>query len=181
VTEEEFKMCLKWKDLKGTDIWTCTACESANENLDKKVKEVNAKVEEIRKDLKVIGDKQEQSELREQVRDTKVEAQATELAAMKERMAMLELNSGTNILREVEERKSRGTNLVFYKIPEVDISETIEFRKKEGEKRVRMQKMQDHCWLDLTVSRPQTPSWREPTDFQSLLMQVSGRLQFSQT
>ena len=45
-------MCVKWKELKGTEIWTCTACESANENLDKKVKEVNAKVEEIKKDLK---------------------------------------------------------------------------------------------------------------------------------
>ena len=48
VTDEEFQMCLKWKDLKGSDIWTCTACESANETLDKKIKEVNAKVEEIR-------------------------------------------------------------------------------------------------------------------------------------
>ena len=79
-------MCVKWKELKGTEIWTCTACESANENLDKKVKEVNAKVEEIKKDLKVMEEKQDQADLREQLRDTKVVSQATELEALRERM-----------------------------------------------------------------------------------------------
>ena len=98
-------MCLKWKEMKGTDIWTCSPCESANETLDKKVKEVNAKVEEVKKDLKVVGDKQDQFELREKVRDIKVEAQAAELAELKERMALLENNSGVKIVREVEEKE----------------------------------------------------------------------------
>ena len=135
VSDDEFKMCLKWKELKGTDIWTCSSCESANENLDKRVREVNAKVEEVKKDMKVMEDKHEQLELREQVRDTKVETQAAELAALKERMVMLEANSGANILKEVEERKSRETNLVFHRIPE-DTGERAEARKEDDEKRV---------------------------------------------
>ena len=135
VTTEEFKMCLKWKEMKGTDIWTCSPCESANENLDKRVKEVNAKVEEVKKDLKEMGHKQEQSELREQVRDTKVETQAAELAALKERITILEGNSGVKVLREVEERKSREANLVFYRIPE-GAGVKAETRKEEDEKRV---------------------------------------------
>ena len=106
-------MCIKWKELKGTDIWTCSPCESANENLDKKIKEVNAKVEEVKKDLKEIGDKQEQAELREQVRDTKVETQTAEITALKERMALLEANSSDKVLKEVDERKTREMNLVF--------------------------------------------------------------------
>ena len=129
-------MCLKWKDLKGTDIWTCSPCESANESLDKRVKEVNAKVEEVKKDLKDIGDKQEQTELREQLRDNKVETQAAEITALKERMAILEANSGDKILMEVDERKSREGNLMFYRIPEVD-ADRAEVRKSEDEKRVR--------------------------------------------
>ena len=136
VSEEEFRMCLKWKDLKGTDIWTCSPCESANENLDKRVKEVNAKVEEVKKDLKEIGDKQDQAEIREQLRDTKVDTQAAEITALKERMALLEANSGDKVLREVEERKTKETNLVFYRIPEVE-EERGEVRREEDEKRVR--------------------------------------------
>ena len=131
-------MCLKWKELKGSDSWTCTACESANENLDKKVKEVNAKVEEIKKDLKVIGDKQDQSELREQPRDTKAEVQAAEIVDLRERMAKLEADSGVQTLREVEERKSRESNLMFYRIPEVDRAERVEVRRDGDEKRVKM-------------------------------------------
>ena len=136
VTEEELKMCLKWKDLKGTDIWTCSPCESANENLDKRVKEVNAKVEEVKKDLKVMGDKQDQAELVEQVRDTRVESQAAEITALKERMAMLEANPGDKVLKEVEDRKTKEMNLVFYRIPEVD-EERAEVRRNEDEKRVK--------------------------------------------
>ena len=68
-TMEEYKMCLKWKEMMGADIWTCSPCESANENLDKRVKEVNSIVEEVKKDMKVLGDKQEQ--VREQLRDSK--------------------------------------------------------------------------------------------------------------
>ena len=131
-------MCVKWKELKGTEIWTCTACESANENLDKKVKEVNAKVEEIKKDLKLMEEKQDQADLREQLRDTKVVSQATELEALRERMAKLEADSGAQTLREVDDRKSRETNLVFYRIPEVDKAERVEVRKEGDEKRVRL-------------------------------------------
>ena len=131
-------MCIKWKELKGTEIWTCTACESANEELDKKVKKVNAKVEEMKKDLRVISDKQDQSELREQLRDTKVDSQAADMVALRERLAKLEASSGDQILREVEERKNRESNLVFYRIPEVDRAERVEVRKQGDEKRVRM-------------------------------------------
>ena len=116
--------------MKGTDIWTCSPCESANENLDKKVKEVNAKVEEVKKDLKEIGVKQEQSELREQVRDNKVEAQAAEISELKARMALLEANSGIKILKEVEERKSRESNLVFYRIQRLMGQKGQKSRKK---------------------------------------------------
>ena len=123
--------------MKGTDIWTCSPCESANETLDKKVKEVNAKVEEVKKDLKVVGDKQDQFELREKVRDIKVEAQAAELAELKERMALLENNSGVKIVREVEERKSRETNLVLHRIPE-DRSERAEVGRDSDEQRVKL-------------------------------------------
>ena len=131
-------MCLKWKELKGTDIWTCTACESANENLDKKVKEVNAKVDEIKKDLKVMEDKQDQADLREQLRDTKVDSQAAQLVELRERMSKPEANSGPQILREVDDRKNRENNLVFYRIPEVDRTERVEVRREGDEKRVRM-------------------------------------------
>ena len=99
---------------------------------------MNAKVEEVKKDLKEIGDKQEQSELREQVRDNKVEAQAAEISELKARMALLEANSGVKVLREVEERKSRESNLVFYRIPEVDRAERTEVRKEEDERRVKI-------------------------------------------
>ena len=129
-------MCLKWKDLKGTDIWTCSPCESANESLDKRVKEVNAKVEEVKKDLKDIEDKQDKAELREKLRDTKIDTHAAELIAMKERMALLEASSGDTILKEMEDRKSMELNLVFYRVPEVD-GERAEVRREEDEKRVK--------------------------------------------
>ena len=42
------------------------------------------------------------------------ETQAAELESLKEIVAILEVYSGANILKEVEERKSREANLVFY-------------------------------------------------------------------
>ena len=76
--------------------------------------------------------------LREQVRDNKVEALAAEISELKARMALLEANSGVKVLREVEERKSRESNLVFYRIPEVDRAERTEVGKEEDEKRVKI-------------------------------------------
>jgi seryl-tRNA synthetase len=111
----------QWKELKGTDIWTCSPLESANENLDRKIKEVNAKVEEVKKE---IGDKQDQP-------------QTAEITALKERMALLEANSGYKILKEVEERKTREMNLVFYRIPEED-EDRSEVRREEDETRVKL-------------------------------------------
>ena len=72
------------------------------------------------------------------MRDTKVEAQAAELTTLNEKMALPGANSGVKILREVEERKSREVNLVFYRIPEVDGAERVEVKKKEDKKRVRL-------------------------------------------
>ena len=118
VTAEEYKMCLKWKEMRGADIWSCSPCERANENLDRKVKEVNSLVEGVKKDLKVIGDKQDQAEVREQLRDSKVDSQAAELAELRERMAKLETNSGNSIIREFDERKIRECNIVIHQLPE---------------------------------------------------------------
>ena len=72
------------------------------------------------------------------MRDNKVVAQAAEISELKARMALLEANSGVKVLREVEERKSRESNLVFYRIPEVDRAERTEVRKEEDEKRVKI-------------------------------------------
>ena len=52
-------------------------------------------------------------------------------------MAILEANSGAKILKEVEERKSREANLVFYGIPE-GAGERAEVRREEDEKRVNL-------------------------------------------
>ena len=118
VSQEEFKMCIKWKELKGGDIWTCSPCTSANENLDKMVREVNSKVEEVKKDLQVLSEKQGQAEVREQLRDNKVDTQAAELEALKERMAKMEASSGNSVLKEIDERKLRENNVIIHRLPE---------------------------------------------------------------
>ena len=41
-------------------------------------------------------------------------------------------------MREVDERKNRERNLVFYRIPEVARADRAEIRREEDEKRVRM-------------------------------------------
>ena len=60
---------------KEVDIWACASCESSNEAIDNKIKEINAKVDEVKKDVTQLGDKQDKVELREQVMATRVDNQ----------------------------------------------------------------------------------------------------------
>ena len=71
-------------------------------------------MEGVKKDVKVIGDKQEQPEVREQLRDSKFESQVSELADLRERMAKLEANSGNSALHEIVSRKIREGNIVIH-------------------------------------------------------------------
>ena len=145
---EEYKMCLKWKDMRGADIWTCLPCESANESLDRRVKEVNSKVEEVKKDLKVLGDRQEQVEVREQLRDSKFDSQAAELAVLKDRMSKLEANSGNSVFREIDERKIRESNIVIHQLQETEGDTAME--RREGDE-FKVQELLDTLSVKLTV------------------------------
>ena len=75
LTQEEYQQALKWKEKREVDIWACASCESSNEAIDNKIKEINAKVDEVKKDVTQLGDKQDKVELREQVMATRVDNQ----------------------------------------------------------------------------------------------------------
>ena len=67
LTQEEYQQALKWKEKREVDIWACAPCESAYAALDNKIKEINAKVEEVKKDVTELGDRQDNTELRERL------------------------------------------------------------------------------------------------------------------
>ena len=94
VTQEEYQQALKWKEKREVDIWACASCESSNEAIDNKIKEINAKVDEVKKDVTQLGDKQDKVELREQVMVTRVDKQDSEIKELRDRMAQMEADSG---------------------------------------------------------------------------------------
>ena len=71
LTQEEYQQALKWKEKREVDIWACAPCEIANEALDNKIKEINAQVEEVKKDVSELGDRQDKTELKDQVMATR--------------------------------------------------------------------------------------------------------------
>ena len=104
----------------------------------------------MKKDLKVIGDKQDQAEVREQLRDSKVDSQAAEIVDLRERMAKLEATSGNSILREFDERKIRECHIVVHQLPESQ-GQTAQERKEGDETKV--QGLLDVLTLKLNVKQ----------------------------
>ena len=131
------------------DIWSCAPCESSSEALDNKIKEVNAKVDEVKKDVKEIGDRQDSADLREQVRDTRVDKQDTEIAALRERLARLEADSGNHILGEIDDRKLREQNVIIHGIPELQ-NDSIQAKKEADQ--ATLQYLLDTLGLNINVS-----------------------------
>ena len=150
LTQEEYQQALKWKEKREVDIWACPPCESSNEALDNKIKEINSKVDEVKKDVKEIADRQDKAELRDQVMDTRVSKQDNELQVLKERLAHLEADSGKHLLREMDDRKLREANVVIHKIPECD-SDSAKDRRESDEATV--QYLIDTIGLKIDVSQ----------------------------
>ena len=134
VTQEEFKMCVKWKEMRGVDIWACTPCTSANENLDKMVRELNSKVEEVKRTYS-LG-RQAGKGWGEGEAEGWVGTQSGYwAAALRERMTKLEANSGNSVLKEIDERKLRENNVIIHRLPEA-MGDTAFVKREDDQNRV---------------------------------------------
>ena len=91
---------------------------------------------------------QEKAETREQARDRKIEQQEKELRELREKVDKMAEDTGSNAVKEMDERESKNNNLVFHHI--------LEGREREGiakkeEDMAAIQKVLDYLKVKVVV------------------------------
>lgn len=164
MSEDLYTALQKIQEAGQQPMWACLACDSATAKLQKIANAQEKRLDGVEKTQKELKDQQEKAEAREQARDRKMEHQEAELRKLREKVDKMAEDTGSNAIKEMDERESKTNNLVFHHILEGREREGID---KKEEDMASVQKVLDYLKVKVVV--------REETRLCRRMGEVKGR------
>ena len=103
------------EELGNDCCWTCQHCQEAHLKTEQVMKAMSSRMKSVEEKVERIETKQEQIEDKQELIVAKQEKVNTEV---EERLKKLELNTGSKVITEIDERTDRSNNLVVHRVPE---------------------------------------------------------------
>ena len=148
MSEDLYTALQKIQEAGQQPMWACVACESATAKLQKIANAQEKRMDGFERAQDELKVQQEEAETREQARDRKIEQQEKELRELREKVDKMAEDTGSNAIKEMDERESKNNNLVFHHI--------LEGREREGiakkeEDMAAIQKVLDYLKVKVVV------------------------------
>ena len=110
---------LKWivmgEKLGNDCCWTCQHCQEAHIKTEQAIKAMSSRMKTVEHKVDRCEAKQEQMEDKQELNVAKQDKVNTEF---EDRLKKLELNSGSGVIREIDDRMDKSNNLVVHRMPE---------------------------------------------------------------
>ena len=101
----------------GNDCcWTCQHCQEAHIKTEQAIKAMSSRMNKVEQKVEQVEAKQDKLEDKQELNIVKQDNVNKEF---EERLRKLEMNSGSGVIREVDDRMEKLNNLVVYRVPEL--------------------------------------------------------------
>ena len=118
---------LKWiemgEKLGNNCCWTCNHCQEAHLKTEQVLKAMSSRMKSVEEKVDKFETRQEQFENKQELIVVKQDKVNTEFD---ERLKKLELNTGSKVMSEIDERMDKSNNLVIHRIPESNSNDSSE-------------------------------------------------------
>ena len=101
----------------GNDCcWTCQHCQEAHVKTEQAIKAMSSRMNKVEQKVEQVEAKQDKMEDKQELNIVKQDKVNNEF---EERLRKLEQNSGSGVIKEVDDRMGKLNNLVVYRVPEL--------------------------------------------------------------
>ena len=150
ITTEKFEMIALWTQDGQDSPWKCQSCEKASSKLLKMVTCLSSKVGDNERNLAEQAVKIDRAEDKAKLQDSRMDGFGREIKEMRDQLAKLGDLGGPSIVREMDERALKETNLVFHRVVEAEMVET---KARVEHDRQAIQQVLDEMEVDVGVER----------------------------
>ncbi len=113
ISDDEYKFVTEQLQLTGVGYWACRACASYAVNMNRRLKQIEDKLEQCTKTVDTNTEKIKEVE-------KKVEGLSSELKKEGEKTVKLVKQGERSVYEEMHERETRRLNVVFFGIAELN-------------------------------------------------------------